>query len=52
MDSNHWFREKLHEALVPTGSREFGKDHDIGVVTLQRVGNSGQPRSPLFLTLP
>src|SRR5262249_37320809 len=21
----------------------FGKNHDIGVVTLQRVGNSGQP---------
>jgi len=30
----------------------FGKNHDIGVVTLQRVGNSGQPGSAALSDVP
>jgi hypothetical protein len=30
----------------------FGKNHDIGVVKLQRVGNSGQPGSAALPDVP
>jgi hypothetical protein len=37
---------------VPTGTAILGKDHDIGVVVLQRVGNPGQPGSAALSNIP
>jgi len=47
--------ESMQSCTQPQGGRAsaiFGKNHDIGVVTLQRLGNSGQPRSATLSNVP